>query len=620
MRKRKSRDQLRFNRRQFVVLSSFALIVMSSAIGLTSFSAWAVCSYSGTRNQEGSLKHDGSNLYRCDSSNTWENLGALSAADNLGNHTATQNLILGSYYLSGDGGNEGIYVDASGNVGIGTTSPVYKLEVNAGRIIGVQNAEPYGLGLKYNFTTNGIWLGGTSDQALAFSGWGGNELMRLTQTGNVGIGTASPSTKFHVNGNAIFNGDLSLNKGASSVAYIYFDDQFSLAKNGVGEKLRIDSSGNVGIGTTSPGYKLQIQNSSGSTTNTLFANNDWVYNSTGSGLLAFSGASTGNTTWNMQTYTAGATAYGDLNFQPSGGNVGIGTSTPSGKLHVSGTGTTAIHLEGASSGYYNAGIVLRSTSDTNTRGSGIFMHDAGADNEWFAGRPYSTSDKYIIARKTGMASHDGGSTAQNINALVAVTSSGTVGIGTSAPGYMLDVYGGDINASGSVRSAGIALTSDIRYKRDIEPIQNALDKIQNIRGVSYNWRTEEFPQKRFNRRHQMGVIAQEIEVEFPEAVDTTVDGYKSVNYPALVAPLIEATKTLAKRVSQIEVDQTDQARAINSVQERKSDLSTIEALKLQIEVLRARSKKFEQDNLAKSKELKNLRSRLEALEKLVIEK
>ena len=57
---------------------------------------------------------------------TWQTL----AGDNLGNHTATQNVNLNGYWLSGDGGNEGVYVANNGNVGIGTTSPTAKLEVN----------------------------------------------------------------------------------------------------------------------------------------------------------------------------------------------------------------------------------------------------------------------------------------------------------------------------------------------------------------------------------------------------------------------------------------------------------------------------------------------------------
>lgn len=54
-----------------------------------------------------------------------------SGSDNLGNHTATSNVILGSNYLSGDGGNEGIRIDANGNVGIGTATPAVSLDIGS---------------------------------------------------------------------------------------------------------------------------------------------------------------------------------------------------------------------------------------------------------------------------------------------------------------------------------------------------------------------------------------------------------------------------------------------------------------------------------------------------------
>ena len=63
--------------------------------------------------------------------------------DNLGNHTATQNIALGSNWLSGDGGSEGMYVDGSGNVGIGTTTSSEKLHVSGGNILIDNNQRIY---------------------------------------------------------------------------------------------------------------------------------------------------------------------------------------------------------------------------------------------------------------------------------------------------------------------------------------------------------------------------------------------------------------------------------------------------------------------------------------------
>ncbi len=269
---RASVNEMRFYQQRFIFSSFLARVFACSAIGLASFQAGAVCSYSGTKNQEGSLKHDGINLYRCDSGNSWENLGALSLADNLGNHTATQNLILGSYYLSGDGGNEGVYVDASGNVGIGTTNPGYKLEVVGSTKIGV----PINNGLliqENDGTTLNAFLGpsgfggfamGTqsNDNVILFSN--NSERMRVTSSGNVGIGTTNPGAKLEVSGSSILlnngssNADIYLGSNTNG-GRIDWDNNNSRLSLGYNNTNYITiSSGNVGIGTTTPSEKLEV--------------------------------------------------------------------------------------------------------------------------------------------------------------------------------------------------------------------------------------------------------------------------------------------------------------------------------------------------------------------------
>ncbi|QDK39739.1 tail fiber domain-containing protein [Bdellovibrio sp. NC01] len=116
--------------------------------------------------------------------------------------------------------------------------------------------------------------------------------------------------------------------------------------------------------------------------------------------------------------------------------------------------------------------------------------------------------------------------------------SGNVGIETTTPQYTLDV-------NGSFRSTSNASSwSDIRAKKNIEEIPEALKKVSQLRGVTFDWRTEEFPDQKFKTTRDMGVIAQEVEKVFPEAVQTANDGYKSVSYSELVAPLINAVKEL----------------------------------------------------------------------------
>ena len=72
-----------------------------------------------------------------------------------------------------------------------------------------------------------------------------------------------------------------------------------------------------------------------------------------------------------------------------------------------------------------------------------------------------------------------------------------------------------------------------------------------IGAVYYDWRTQEFPDRNFSKEKQIGVIAQEVEKEFPELVETNGDGYKSVDYTKLTPILIEAVKTQQSQIKEL---------------------------------------------------------------------
>jgi len=100
----------------------------------------------------------------------------------------------------------------------------------------------------------------------------------------------------------------------------------------------------------------------------------------------------------------------------------------------------------------------------------------------------------------------------------------------------------NITATGTVQGAEVTATSDERLKSDIQTIDNALDKVMNMRGVSYTKQAEK----------GVGVIAQEIEKVLPEVV---TDGeYKSVAYGNIVGVLIEAIKEQQKQIDELKKD------------------------------------------------------------------
>jgi hypothetical protein len=130
----------------------------------------------------------------------------------------------------------------------------------------------------------------------------------------------------------------------------------------------------------------------------------------------------------------------------------------------------------------------------------------------------------------------------------------------------------DLKINGSLEvTQGITGTvspSDLRYKRNIKTISNVLLNVIKLRGVSYDWESEKFPHKRFNKRKQIGLIAQEVEEVYPELVETFDDGFKGVDYSKMSAVLIQAIKEQQKIID-------EQNSKINSQEER---LSKIESL------------------------------------------
>jgi hypothetical protein len=89
-------------------------------------------------------------------------------------------------------------------------------------------------------------------------------------------------------------------------------------------------------------------------------------------------------------------------------------------------------------------------------------------------------------------------------------------------------------------------TSDIRLKDNIKTIDKALDKVNSIQGIEFDWIEKE--EVHGNSGHDIGVIAQEIEKILPDVVTTRDNGYKAVKYEKIVPLLIEAIKDLSKQV------------------------------------------------------------------------
>jgi len=131
----------------------------------------------------------------------------------------------------------------------------------------------------------------------------------------------------------------------------------------------------------------------------------------------------------------------------------------------------------------------------------------------------------------------------------------SLGIGMAA-----SATAGRIDASNDVVAFS---TSDIRFKENIVPIENALDKISKISGNTYDWKVE-LKDIHGYEGNDVGVIAQEVEAVLPQLVQNRDNGYKAVKYDKLVALLIEGIKEQQTQIHSltIEIEKLKEAKGL----------------------------------------------------------
>ncbi len=238
----------------------------------------------------------------------------------------------------------------------------------------------------YNTGGNLYWAGNLIGGG-SVGNWtlSGGDAYRLS--GNVGIGTSSPFAKLSVVGDGYFTSSLS-SANLTATGTVTFSNaslvNAILGTNSLGQLISTTTltinnvwatsttatnyfGGNVGIGTAGPTSPLQVQSPNTTGNNTRFATNDFNGTNAGTSLQVKFGAITGNTSSQLQAFTGGETAYGNLVLNGNGGNVGIGTTTPWRTLSVNGT-VAMPALVNDSTGFY---VCLNTTTGQLATSTGV---------------------------------------------------------------------------------------------------------------------------------------------------------------------------------------------------------------------------------------------------------
>jgi hypothetical protein len=541
---------------------------------------------------------------------------------------------------------EAVRISYSGAVGIGVTIPETLLHINKatsggeGGYIYIDNpassASGNKAGIKFGTSagasfasvptgeiTNVITNAGDGASALTFGTFNGSasgERMRIDASGNVGIGV-TPSARLHIvstgqptilvaddSGRALAmkspdsvgtpafvgtttNHNLSLHAGFSGAG----ENFMSFATGGT-ERMRIGASGNVGIGTTNPGGKLQV------------AGGDFI-KSTGTGFdgtfdNVFKYMATGDVGVNNNrfiganaTITAGAASANKLDFRVyqgsaaqdaaplivmtllGDGNVGIGTTTPAVKLDILGD-NNQIYLR--TNGSFASIYPFHSSVNTGA----IFWESTGT--MWIEGR--TATGKLIFgtggtqlerARITAAGVLSIGSTADgadgtntgiwlrgNISVIQASRTSEPSGnfYRLSSNGDVL-TFNRDSTTVGSISVTTTATayntSSDRRLKKNILPAPVAWERLKAIQIVSYDWRA--------GGHTQYGVIAQDELERLPEAIKVGDDGEEvteqwGVDLSKAVPVAIKALQEAMARIESLETSNAELMARIDTLE------------------------------------------------------
>ena len=231
----------------------------------------------------------------------------------------------------------------------------------------------------------------------------------------------------------------------------------------------------------------------------------------------------------------------------SGGSGAPGSSGTSGSSGISGSsGTSGTRGSSGSSGTSGTRGSSGSSGTSGTRGSSGSSGISGSSGT--SGTSVSTTGttnritKFTSATTIGDSNASDNGTIFQIDTVNAKIST-SLAVGTINPSGVT----GRIDAESDVVAFS---TSDIRFKKDIVKISDALQKVKSIGGYEYLWKEETKNIHGFSGK-DIGVIAQEIEKIIPEIVSTKESGFKGVRYEKIIPLLIEAIKDLSIQVEEL---------------------------------------------------------------------
>lgn len=349
-------------------------------------------------------------------------------------------------------------------------------------------------------------------------------------------------------------------KYASSPAGIWFGNSFN-SNNNVGLQLRVSNdgtsvqaltitpTGNVGIGLTSILAKLHIENTSSADPTSLSSvptTNIFGMSTSPGGMLAAGIGTTGGThIWLQGRNVGGAGVSYPIVLQPLGGNVGIGTTSPT----SAGGGYIGLDIRGSGGGSIQLGSTAQAYGIMYAANGGFYIQSIASQPIIF----YTSAEAMRIT--SGGQVCIGTTTAGVQNTpLCLVNSTQTARIWSTGPNTSGDyvVYS---NSGGGISGVYVGYgatswtsNSDERLKNITGNIDNALNDLMTLRTIKHTWKLSD------NNKEYLALIAQDVQKVFPQVVDIQDNEIKTlgVRYTELIPVLVKAIQELSAKVTLLE--------------------------------------------------------------------
>jgi hypothetical protein len=470
------------------------------------------------------------------------------------------------------------------NVGIGTssftTTDGSNIELSSSSSARVILDSTGGSGRKWTMAT------GTTGSLDFYDYDASSYRMRIASSGNVGIGTSSPSAKLHVanaateeyifettnnstrsqvevkskdsSGNAVQTRIASIGDGVYGMLYTLTNHNLSFATNNAAPQMTLDTSGNVGIGTGSPDCRLHSVEATNNSSSTGLANGGLQIENTNTTTGSWSQLHLRSVAYDahlrllndgtLRIMTDGNTSAMTIT---DAGNVGIGTSSPSTMLHIeNSSGNASAQLTSGTSGtsYINMG-------DTGNVDAGQISYinngDAMAFTANAAERMRIDSSGQLIVGGTApvQPSKVGIQGGSSVNRLMTFEVTHTTSFGPVGFHNGNGVIG---SISMYANSVSFNTSSDYRLKTDIQPMMGATDRVKLLKPCNFAWISD--------GTRVDGFIAHEAQAVVPEAVTGTKDEVddngdavmQGIDQSKLVPLLVKTIQELEARITILE--------------------------------------------------------------------